>query len=127
MRTSLAFSLLEAVGVNIAKKNAKGIFFELGNVYANKKDDEGLPMQNEKVAITAYGGYDYYDIKGIIESLFEQIGAASAEYKRSERTYLHQGISADLRIGERGWDISDRLIRKSHKNSGSMRMCLSRK
>ncbi|MGI6349085.1 MAG: phenylalanine--tRNA ligase subunit beta [Eubacteriaceae bacterium] len=99
MRTSLAFSLLEAVGVNIAKKNAKGIFFELGNVYANKKDDEGLPMQNEKVAITAYGGYDYYDVKGIIESLFEQIGAASAEYKRSERTYLHQGISADLRIG----------------------------
>ncbi len=59
-------------------------------------------MQNEKVAITAYGGYDYYDIKGIIESLFEQIGAASAEYKRSERTYLHQGISADLRIGGEG-------------------------
>ncbi len=101
MRNSLAFSLLEVVGANIAKKNMKGIFFEAGNIFIKEKDAEGLPVQQEKVAIATYGGYDFYDIKGIVESVLEQVGIAGADYRRADLSYLHQGISAEVWLGEK--------------------------
>lgn len=100
MRTSLAFSLLEAVGANIAKKNLQGTFFEIGSVFHNEKDEEGLPIQKEKLAVTFYGGQDFYDLKGMVESLFEQTGITDAVYRRETKPYLHPGISAEIRIGE---------------------------
>lgn len=96
MRTSLMGSLLEVAELNLSRKNNKAIFFEIGNVFFNEKDEEGLPVQNEKLALVSYGGYDFYDIKGITDALFKRLGIADISYTRSKCLSVHPGKSADV-------------------------------
>ncbi len=100
MRTSLMGSLLEVAELNLSRKNNKAVFFEIGNVFFNKKDDEGLPVQKEKLAMVCYGGYDFYDIKGIADALFKRLGISDAAYSRSKCLSVHPGKSADVTAGE---------------------------
>ncbi len=98
MRASVVGSLLEVAALNIARNNNQGVFFEIGNVFYNQKDNEGLPKQLEKLALIAYGEYDYFDVKGYIEILFKMLGINDAKYTRSNNTFLHPGKSADIYI-----------------------------
>jgi len=100
MRTSLASSLLEAAALNISRNNEKAILFEIANVFFNEKDEEGLFVQKEKLALAAYGGYDFYDIKGIIEALFKRLSIYSLKFIRSKKSFLHPGKSADILWGD---------------------------
>ncbi|NMC55633.1 MAG: phenylalanine--tRNA ligase subunit beta, partial [Eubacteriaceae bacterium] len=96
MRTSLMGSLLEVAELNLSRKNNKAIFFEIGNVFFNEKDEEGLPIQKEKLALASYGGYDFYDIKGIADALFKRLGIADIICVRSKCASVHPGKSADV-------------------------------
>jgi phenylalanyl-tRNA synthetase beta chain len=100
MRVSIVGSLLEVVALNLARNNNKGIFFEIGNIFYNKKDREGLPTQLEKLALVAYGGYDYFYVKGYVEILFKMLGINNAKYTRSKNSFLHPGKSADIYIND---------------------------
>ncbi len=95
MRVTLAGSLLEVVGMNLARKNEKGFFFELGSVFLKEKTEEGLPYQPEKLAAVMYGGHDFFDLKGCAEALFERIGI-TAEFVRGAYPATHSGKSADI-------------------------------
>lgn len=99
MRTSLMGSLLEVAELNLSRKNDKAVFFEIGNVFFNKKDDEGLPVQKEMLALVAYGGYDFYDVKGIADALFKSLGIDDIDYSRSQCLSVHPGKSADVTAG----------------------------
>lgn len=96
MRVNLIGSLLEVIALNLTRNNNKGIFFEIGNVFYNKSDKEGLPIQLEKLALAAYGGYDYFDVKGYAEILFKMLGISETKYIRSKNSFLHPGKSADI-------------------------------
>lgn len=96
MRVNLIGSLLEVIALNLTRNNNKGIFFEIGNVFYNKTDKEGLPIQLEKLALAAYGGYDYFDVKGYAEILFKMLGISEIKYIRSKNSFLHPGKSADI-------------------------------
>lgn len=107
MRTSLVPSILETAKKNIFKKNYDLALFEQAAVYEPK----ALPLEDfvnhrQMVAGILIGEkyspnwpavkaqYDFYDLKGIVEGLFKELGLLEYEIERGSETYLHPGISA---------------------------------
>lgn len=102
MRTSLAHSLFSNIAYNISVGNRTMKIFECGRVYLT----EELPLVKLPNEINMLGlavcdeGYDFYVLKGVVESLLSK---TSATYKleRSKQPFLHPGISADIIIGDK--------------------------
>ena len=102
MRTSLAHSLFSNIAYNISVGNRTMKIFECGRVYLT----EELPLVKLPNEINMLGlavcdeGYDFYILKGVVESLLSK---TSATYKleRSKQPFLHPGISADIIIGDK--------------------------
>lgn len=100
MRTFLAPSMLQNVVRNIRRGNDEGKEFELANVYL----PEELPLkkQPEERKILALGiwgnKYDFFDLKGATEALAEAF-RFKLVCERTEKPYLHPGVSARLLLG----------------------------
>lgn len=101
MRTSLAHSLLLNIAYNISVGNKSLRIFECGRTYKAKSLPlEKLPIENNWLAIAVNEkGYDFFNLKGIVEGLLVN---TSAEYKlvRSSKKFLHPGVSADIVCGD---------------------------
>lgn len=101
MRTSLAHSLLLNINYNISVGNKSLRMFECGRTYIAKSLPlEELPIEKNYLAIAVCEkGYDFFNLKGVIESLLEK---TSANYSlvRSNKKFLHPGVSADLICGD---------------------------
>lgn len=118
MRTTLIPDMLEVIGRNYNRKNEKAQFFELGRVYLPKDDPgEKLPDERNILAAAVYGGYDYYDLKGAVELLFDGLGVKKYEFIReSGNETFHPGKAAKILLrkkpvgimGEIHPDISER-------------------
>ncbi|PIE45566.1 MAG: phenylalanine--tRNA ligase subunit beta [Gammaproteobacteria bacterium] len=106
MRTSLLPSLTKALLYNVNRQQTNVRLYEFGHGY--RQQGKKL-LQTAKLAGIATGdvypmqwGYrnrqiDYFDIKGDVEMIFEQLGVLSdVSYCRSEREFLHPGQSAEI-------------------------------
>ena len=114
MRTSLLPGLVDALGRNAARQQARVRLFEVGKVFASQ--DAGAPRETLRVAGAACGpvaaeqwglpgrDVDFHDIKGDLESL-AALARAELEYRPSTAPWGHPGRSADVfRDGARiGW------------------------
>ena len=114
MRTSLLPGLVDALGRNAARQQARVRLFEVGKVFASQ--DAGAPRETLRVAGAACGPVaaeqwslpgrevDFHDIKGDLESL-AALARAELEYRPSTAPWGHPGRSADVfRDGARiGW------------------------
>jgi len=86
-RLSLMPSLLEKVRPNIKAGFDKLCLFEIGKVYVKAiKDDEKLPAELERLALTAaarqpLGGEPYYWSKVIIGYLLHELGVTDTSYR----------------------------------------------
>ena len=114
MRTSLLPGLVDALGRNAARQQARVRLFEVGKVFASR--DAGAPRETLRVAGAACGpvaaeqwglpgrDVDFHDIKGDLESL-AALARAELEYRPSTAPWGHPGRSADVfRDGTRiGW------------------------
>ena len=114
MRTSLLPGLVDALGRNAARQQARVRLFEVGKVFASR--NAGAPRETLKVAGAACGpvaaeqwglpgrDVDFHDIKGDLESL-AALARAELEYRPSTAPWGHPGRSADVfRDGARiGW------------------------
>ena len=114
MRTSLLPGLVDALGRNAARQQARVRLFEVGKVFASR--NAGAPRETLKVAGAACGpvaaeqwglpgrDVDFHDIKGDLESL-AALARAELEYRPSTAPWGHLGRSADVfRDGTRiGW------------------------
>ena len=114
MRTSLLPGLVDALGRNAARQQARVRLFEVGKVFASR--NAGAPRETLKVAGAACGpvaaeqwglpgrDVDFHDIKGDLESL-AALARAELEYRPSTAPWGHPGRSADVfRDGTRiGW------------------------
>ncbi len=105
MRTILAPTMLQNVVRNVRRGNDSGRLFELANVYiADMLPLEMLPEERKHVSIALWGEGDFFDLKGAVEAVGEAFGLRFG-YERGERPFLHPGISARIKLGERevGW------------------------
>ena len=114
MRTTLVPSLLQAVKRNLAVKNENLALFEAASVYLPKE----LPLAElpeEKPFVTgvlcgstgvarwpqAQHAYDFYDVKGLMETVLSRLGVTDYRWDVAEDAIYHPGkAAAALRDGK---------------------------
>ncbi|WP_067139363.1 phenylalanine--tRNA ligase subunit beta [Oceanivirga salmonicida] len=107
MRKSLMFSLLKNVKDNFNRSFNDIKLFEVSKTF-EKKNDEIL--ESTKLGVVLAGSkdkniyanelvYDFYDIKGIVESILESLNVTSYKVLRTDNESLHTGRGADIFIG----------------------------
>ncbi|MBI5492240.1 MAG: phenylalanine--tRNA ligase subunit beta [Deltaproteobacteria bacterium] len=110
MRDSLIPSLLDTLRRNLAKKNEEVRIFEFAPAFIAGEDK--LPKEEWKVAGVMYGlrfeeswcypkeGFDFFDVKGVVETVFEGLGAnfdLKAMSDAGQKTF-HPGKSAVITV-----------------------------
>lgn len=91
MRISLNPSLIKNITNN--KGFAKNLyFFEIGKIYVRKKED--LPEEKRTLGVAC--NTDFFDLKGILETLFRDLGIEDITFKKSSINYMSSGIAADI-------------------------------
>ncbi|HAN44277.1 MAG TPA: phenylalanine--tRNA ligase subunit beta, partial [Ruminococcaceae bacterium] len=97
MRTTSLPSMLDVVARNYNNRNPYGYFYELATDYLPTSPDK-LPDEKICITIGMYGGNcDFFDIKGIVEELFDNIDVCNWDIKpETENPSLHPGRSAKL-------------------------------
>lgn len=98
MRTDMTSSVMKTLRTNYARRNPTAALYELGTVFI-PKEGEVLPDEKQQLAIGMYGEYDFYNIKGVIEELFEAIGIFDYDFSacKDNPTY-HGGRCADVSV-----------------------------
>ena len=101
MRTFLAPSMLANAVRNIRRGNETGKEFELANVYlADELPVAKQPREEKRLVLGVWGGnYDFFDLKGAVETLGESFGVTFT-FARGGASYLHPGVSAKVYFGE---------------------------
>lgn len=114
MRRSVLASVLEVAGNNL--RNVADIrFFEIGATYVPKAG-VALPDEPRRLAIALTGArqqpfwgngtapagqaVDFYDLKGIVETLVGDLHLPNVRYEASKAAFLHPGKSATVLSGE---------------------------
>ncbi len=101
MRTTIANGLLSALSLNYNKNNPECSLFEIANIYlADELPIKDLPIEQKTLALSLYGNKDFYDLKGIIEAIFDKLQLKTVEYKKeSSISYMHPGRCATITLG----------------------------
>lgn len=107
MRRSLLPALIRNVQTNLSRQNDRVRLFEIGRIYRESAND--LPSHEEgRIALAATGPrwaqawvadknlLDFYDLKGTVDALLEQLGVAGAGWESTEHPLLHPGKSARI-------------------------------
>ncbi|MFP4456584.1 MAG: phenylalanine--tRNA ligase subunit beta [Clostridia bacterium] len=106
MRTTLLPGLVSNVKYNL-NRQVKGILLaEFGTVFLPK--EKSLPIEHEMFGIIAAGvkndeswfnkeisEYDFFDVKGIIETVFHRLNI-EVKYEKLKKEYLHPGRAATI-------------------------------
>jgi phenylalanyl-tRNA synthetase beta chain len=107
LRVSLIPSLIEPVGANL-KHSPSARLFEFGRLYIPNEPDE-LPNEIESLGIVMAGGrdqlsvyqtpgeIDFFDLKGVVETVLERAGIAEPSVTTWSHPALHPGRTAEIR------------------------------
>ncbi|HOJ76790.1 MAG TPA: phenylalanine--tRNA ligase subunit beta [Bacillota bacterium] len=140
MRTTLVSGMLEAMAFNNRRRQNDLAFYELGRVYLPKAGAE-LPDEPLHLAVGLMGRreeqnwnqpaaeYDFYDLKGILESIFEKFRLPLFTLERSTLPFYHPGQSADIyvngvKVGHFG-RIHPEIIKRYELNNNAYLMELN--
>lgn len=112
MRTTMLPGLLQAVQINWAYGERNLRLFEWGKVFF-RDDQAELPHERLGLAGILTGAWisaglhekeraaDFYDAKGVLEALFEDLGLSNVVFERGEaRPGYHPENAAQVRLGE---------------------------
>ena len=101
MRTTLVPSMLGNVVRNVRRGNESGRLFELANVYlAEELPLKQLPKERRHLVAALWGEGDFFDLKGAVEALADAFDF-TVKFVRGERSWLHPGITAEMKMGEK--------------------------
>ena len=113
MRPSLVYSLVNNIKENLNRNQTDLKIFEVSKTFKNLGSaKDGLATEELKVAIALSGredknlwnqtktDYDFYDLKGYIEYLFERLNINKFNLERAKDVNFHPGVSAQIKIGE---------------------------
>ncbi len=99
MRTTSLNGILTSLATNYNRRNKDVRLYELGNIYI----PESLPLTtlpDERMQFTLgfYGKGDFYEMKGVVEEFFSQIGMHDlVSYNaKAGKPFLHPGRQAEL-------------------------------
>ena len=106
MRTTVLPSMLDNLAHNHAHRNAAACLFELGTIYTptikdGKADPEILPHEEKILTLGTYGQMDFFQFKGIIETLCQELSIKDVSFSavRDNPSY-HPGRCAEVYAGE---------------------------
>lgn len=101
MRTIPLNGILQSLSTNYNRRNDEALLFDIAKVYLPKSlPVTELPDEKNKIVIGIYGKYDFYDLKGMVETLFEVIGLKNKVTFDLENTlsWMHPGRTAKISI-----------------------------
>ena len=99
MRTSALGGMLSSLAVNYNRRNRDVRLYELANVYLPKQlPVTELPDERVQLTLGAYGQVDFYDVKGVLEEIFNRLGLrGKTEYcPDAGKAFLHPGRQAEV-------------------------------
>ena len=109
LRPSILPGLLACVKRNVARKNTDLALFEIGHVFC--KNPAKYPEERDELAIVMTGRahperysaeravqFDFFDIKGVLESVLENRRLKSVEFKPASDPRFVKGVCAELFI-----------------------------
>jgi phenylalanyl-tRNA synthetase beta chain len=117
MRQSLLTNLLEVLATNLRTIDDVRLF-EIGSVYL-PREEANLPDEPRRLAVVMTGKrgveywqdsatgatkpvpLDFFDLKGIVESLVADLHLTDVKYQPSQATYLHPARAAELLTGHK--------------------------
>ncbi|MEJ5201784.1 MAG: hypothetical protein WHV66_06075, partial [Anaerolineales bacterium] len=120
LRRSLLASVLEVAERN-SRLSDRLALFEIGPVFLPVAE-KALPVEQARLAIVLSGErspaawdrsagepYDFYDLKGILEALFDALHINPIEYLPIEHSYYHPGKCARICAGEATFGVFGEL------------------
>lgn len=97
MRTTLLPSMLEVLAHNNDHHSEDTALFEISNIYIQSDDITQLPDEHLEIVIGMYGGVDFYDLKGICDSVIENSGIKNHKYTATaDNPSYHPGRCASI-------------------------------
>lgn len=108
MRPSLLFGLLHVLEYNAARQQQDLAIFEIANVFKVRpgaqlqQPEEPLHLGLACMGKPSYGwqgdtgDYDFFYLKGVMDTILASHGMLNVEWRRSEQTFLHPGRSAAI-------------------------------
>lgn len=109
LRTSLLPGLLQVVKYNVDHQRPDISGFEIGRIHFKKDEQyleqlvagiilsgkQALPHWDQKVSEV-----DFYDLKGIVENLLDELGIEGYTFQPIQLPIFHPGRQAAIRVGE---------------------------
>ena len=109
MRTTLVPGMLANVAYNVARQNTKVATFEVGRIYfADQLPLSGFPTEKPMLCMALCGkrnelnwnegreDVDFYDAKGIVEGLLNNLQLQDWKFTVGSAPYLHPGKSCSI-------------------------------
>lgn len=101
MRTTTMNGILTSLSTNFNRRNEQVKLYEIGKIYTPKAIPvTELPDEQQKLTLGMYGNCDFYDCKGVIETLIEKLGFMDkiSYNPKAELSFLHPGRRASILI-----------------------------
>ncbi|MBS9775856.1 MAG: phenylalanine--tRNA ligase subunit beta [Fusobacterium sp.] len=111
MRPNLIYSLVNNVKDNLNRNQTDLKLFEVSKIFLNLGVNGELADETLKIGMVLCGreekslwntgksSYDFYDLKGYVELLFEKLHITKYSLIRANDKNLHPGVSAEIKIG----------------------------
>lgn len=99
MRTISLNGILTSLSTNYNRRNKNVRLYELGNIYLPKAlPVTELPDERMQFTLGMYGDGDFFDLKGVVEELFEKAGLKKimTYNPNAGKTFLHPGRQAEI-------------------------------
>ena len=103
MRTISLNGMITSLATNFNRRNKDARLYEIGNIYLPKQLPlTELPEERKMLTLGMYGQCDFFNMKGVLEELFEKLGLHHAFTYNPKGGYpfLHPGRQAAIRNGE---------------------------
>ena len=99
MRTTPLNGMLTSLSTNYNRRNKNVRLYELANIYLPKALPlTELPDERMQFVLGAYGGVDFFSMKGVIEEFFEKVGMHKKVHydPQAGKSCLHPGRQANV-------------------------------
>ena len=98
MRTTSVGSMLDTLSYNFNRRADSVKLFEIAKVFIPTEQGK-LPNEPEIVTIGMFGGCDFYDLKGAVETLFSELKIKNVKFKAvTDNPIYHPGRCAEVII-----------------------------
>jgi len=100
MRTTALPALLETLARNESYRNKTAKLYELATVYSSIPGED-LASERPQLSMGAYGGADFFTIKGELESILGTLRVVHPTFHaKSDSALFHPGRCAEIRCGD---------------------------